>query len=240
LIAAGLVFLFASVLVKLGRDWWTDENYSHGLLVPFVIAFIIWSERDRLQRAIARPSVVFGGGLTVVAILMLFAGTVGSELFTQRISFLLALLATAVYFFGRRILLLLAAPAAMLLLAIPIPQIIFNQIAIPLQMWASQMAVWGIRLFEVPTLRKGNIIDILPRGATQTISLEVVEACSGIRSLMTLVSLALILGYFTRTDSDGKLRFGLFSGRDLVRSILRMLLLVLTQLMKQKSKFDER
>ena len=223
LIAAALVFLFASVLVKLGSDWWTDENYSHGLLVPFVIAFLIWSERDRLQRAIARPLAALGGGLAVCSILMLLAGTVASELFTQRISFLLALLATAVYFFGRRILLLLAAPAAMLLLAIPIPQIVFNQIAIPLQMWASQMAVWGIRLFEVPTLRKGNIIDILPRGATQTISLEVVEACSGIRSLMTLVTLALILGFFTRTDVDGKLRFGLFSGRDLVRTILLML-----------------
>jgi len=223
LIAAALIFLFASVLVKLGRDWWTDENYSHGLLVPFVIAFIIWSERERLQRAITGPSVVLGGGLAVVAILMLLAGTVGAELFTQRIAFVLALLATVIYFCGRRILTFLAAPTALLLLAIPIPQIIFNQIAIPLQMWASQMAVWGIRLFEVPTLRKGNIIDILPRGATQTISLEVVEACSGIRSLMTLVTLALILGYFTRTDADGKLRFGLFSGRDVVRTILLML-----------------
>ncbi|MBK6749029.1 MAG: EpsI family protein [Acidobacteria bacterium] len=222
LIAAALVFLFASVLVKLGRDWWSDENYSHGLLVPFVIAFIIWSERDRLQRAITGPSVILGGGLAAAAIMLLLAGTVGAELFTQRIAFVAALIATVVYFCGRRILVLLAAPAALLLLSIPIPQIIFNQIAIPLQMWASQMAVWGIRLFEVPTLRKGNIIDILPRGATQTISLEVVEACSGIRSLMTLVTLALILGYFTRTDTDGKLRFGLFSGRDVVRTIILM------------------
>lgn len=67
------------------------------------------------------------------------------------------------------------------------------------------MAVWGIRLFEVPTLRKGNVIDILPRGSTQTISLEVVEACSGIRSLMTLVTLSLILAYFTRRGDGGGL-----------------------------------
>ncbi len=221
--AAALAFLFASVLVKLGRDWWTDENYSHGLLVPFVIAFMIWSERDRLKRAIIEPSPLFGGSIVVVSIVMLLAGTVGAELFTQRIAFVLALIGTAVYFFGRRIVLLLAAPAALLLLAIPIPQIVFNRIAFPLQIWASQMAVWGIRLFDVPTLRKGNIIDVLPRGATQTISLEVVEACSGIRSLMTLVTLALVLGYFTRTDAEGKLRFGLFSGRDLIRTILLMI-----------------
>ncbi len=222
LIAAALAFLFASVLGKLGIDWWSDENYSHGLLVPFVIGFIIWSERERLQRAITGPSLVLGGAIVVFSIGMLVAGTVGAELFTQRIAFVLALVGAVVYFFGSRILLFLAAPVGLLLLAIPIPQIIFNRIAFPLQIWASQMAVWGIRLFEVPTLRKGNIIDILPRGATQTISLEVVEACSGIRSLMTLVTLALILGYFTRTDADGKLRFGLFSGRDVVRTILLM------------------
>jgi len=226
LIAAALAFLFANVLVKVSHDWWTDENYSHGLLVPFVIAFIIWSERDRLKRAITGPSLAAGGSIVVFSLLMLLAGTVGAELFTQRIAFVLALVGTVIYFFGLRIVLLLAAPAALLLLAIPIPQIIFNRIAFPLQIWASQMAVWGIRLFDVPTLRKGNIIDILPRGATQTISLEVVEACSGIRSLMTLVTLALILGYFTRTDAEGKLRFGLFSGRDLIRTILLMIVAV--------------
>ena len=222
-VTAAIVFLFASVLVKLGRDWWTDENYSHGLLVPFVIAFILWQERDRLKRAISEPAGLFGGAIVIFSLVMLLGGTVGAELFTQRIALVLAILGTIIYFFGRRIVLLLAVPFALLLLAIPIPQIVFNRIAFPLQIWASQMAVWGIRLFEVPTLRKGNVIDILPRGATQTISLEVVEACSGIRSLMTLVTLALILSYFTRTDEKGELRFGLFSGRDLGRTGLLMI-----------------
>lgn len=223
LIAAALVFLFANVLVKLGLDWWTDENYSHGLLVPIVIAFFVWTERERLQRATSEPSLILGGTILAFSIVLLLAGTIGAELFTQRIAFVIALTGTVCYFFGKRLVLFLAVPAALLLLAIPIPQILFNRIAFPLQILASQMAVWGIRLFEVPTLRKGNIIDILPRGATQTISLEVVEACSGIRSLMTLVTLALVLGYFTRTDTDGKLRFGLFSGRDVIRTILLML-----------------
>jgi exosortase len=95
-------------------------------------------------------------------------------------------------------------PFLLLLLAIPIPQIIFNKIAFPLQLWASQAAIWGIRLFEVASVRKGNVIEILPQGATQIIALEVVEACSGIRSLMTLVTLALILAYFTRDHSAAK------------------------------------
>lgn len=214
---AAIAFLYATVLAKLGMDWWTDENYSHGLLVPFVIGFIVWKEWDRIRSA-ARPSTLFGGLLALAALLMLLAGTLAAELFTQRISLVLMLGAMVVYFLGARALNLLAVPFALLVLSIPLPQIIFNRIAFPLQLWASQIAVWGIRLFDVPTTRKGNVIDILPAGATQTISLEVVEACSGIRSLMTLVALALILGYFTRReDASG---FANLSGRDLLRTIL--------------------
>lgn len=198
LIAAALAFLYANVLVKLGADWWTDENYSHGLLVPFVIGFIVWSEFDALKKSAEKPSIFFGFAIISLALLMLFAGTLGAELFLQRISLVVMLAGVVVYFFGARVLQLLAAPFVLLVVSIPIPQIVFNKIAFPLQIYASQIAVWGIRLFGVPTVRKGNVFEILPEGATQVIALEVVEACSGIRSLMTLVALALILAYFTR------------------------------------------
>ncbi|HEX8247607.1 MAG TPA: VPLPA-CTERM-specific exosortase XrtD [Pyrinomonadaceae bacterium] len=198
LAAATLAFLYASVLAKLGRDWWTDENYSHGLLVPFVIGFIVWLEFDELKKVSRKPSLIFGGALILSALLMLLAGTLGAELFMQRVSLVVMLGGAVVYFFGAKVLRLLLAPFVLLLLAIPIPQIIFNKIAFPLQIWASQMAIWGIRIFEVPSVRKGNVIELLPQGATQVVSLEVVEACSGIRSLMTLMTLALVLAYFTR------------------------------------------
>jgi exosortase D (VPLPA-CTERM-specific) len=221
-VTVGLVFLFAPVLAKLLRDWWTDENYSHGLLIPFVIGFIIWNERRRFSEAISQPALIAGGITLAAGSFLLIVGTVGAELFTQRIALVIALLGSAIYFFGRKLLPLLAVPAALLLLAIPIPQIAFNKIAFPLQIWASQLAVWAIRLADVPTLRKGNVIDILPYGSTQTISLEVVEACSGIRSLMTLITLALLLSFFTRCDTGRILRFGLLSGGDLVRAVLLM------------------
>lgn len=223
-LAAAVAFLYATVLARLGSHWWTDENYSHGLLVPFVIGMIIWKEWDRLKRYAGEPSLILGAAAIVVSLLMLFAGTLGAELFTQRVSLVVMLAGIVVYLYGLRIVNILAVPFALLLLAIPIPQIVFNRIAFPLQIWASQMAVWGIRLFEVPTLRKGNVIDILPRGATQTISLEVVEACSGIRSLMTLVTLALVLAYFTRRDDGG--RFGNMSGRDVLRALILMIVAV--------------
>ncbi len=220
-ISAAIVFTYSTVLVKLGRDWWSDENYSHGLLVPFVIAMIVWREWETIASVPKRALPWLGGALVTAAMLLLFAGTVGAELFTQRISLVLMLAGIVVCLFGTRLLNLLAVPFALLLLAIPIPQIVFNRIAFPLQIWASQTAVWGIRLFEVPTLRKGNVIDILPRGSMQTISLEVVEACSGIRSLMTLVTLALILAYFTRRG--GRPVLGGFSFADLLRAAILMI-----------------
>jgi exosortase D (VPLPA-CTERM-specific) len=201
-IAVALIFLYGNVLAKLGLDWWTDENYSHGLLVPFLIGYIVWLEFDKLKNARQNPSVWLGFGGILAAFFLLLAGTLGAELFTRRISFVVMLAAIVVYFFGFRLLKLLVVPFGLLLFAIPIPQIIFNKIAFPLQIFASQMAVWGIRVFEVPSVRNGNVIEILPRGSIQTISLEVVEACSGIRSLMTLVTLALVLAYFTREKSD--------------------------------------
>ncbi len=220
-ILASVTFLYATVLVKLGGDWWVDENYSHGLLVPFVIAMIVWKEWDALKRLVHGPSVWLGGAIIVAALLMLGAGTLGAELFTQRVSLALMVAGIVVYLVGTQVFRILAVPFALFLLAIPIPQILFNRIAFPLQIWASQMAVWGIRLFEVPTLRKGNVIDILPSGGTQTISLEVVEACSGIRSLMTLVTLALILAYFTRRDDRGGW-FANFTGPDFLRAVILM------------------
>ena len=104
LIAAGLAFLFANVLVKLGRDWWTDENYSHGLLVPFVIGFIVWSEFELLKKAVEEPRVRFGLAVVLFAIVMLFAGTLGAELFMQRIALVVILAGIVIYFFGAKIL----------------------------------------------------------------------------------------------------------------------------------------
>lgn len=225
LVAAALCFLYATIFLKLGRDWWTDENYSHGLLVPFVIGYIIWLEFDELKGAVQKPSFWLGFSLILLALLFLLGGTLGSELFTQRISIVFMLAGLVVYFWGARILKMLAVPFALIVFAIPVPEIIFNKIAFPLQLLASQLAIWGIRLFEVASVRNGNVIEILPQGSTQTISLEVVEACSGIRSLMTLVTLALVLAYFTRVKkTKNKIAsFDFLRNFDFWRAVILML-----------------
>jgi exosortase D (VPLPA-CTERM-specific) len=198
LVGAALTFLYSAVLAKLGRDWWSDENYSHGLLVPFVIAYIVWLDFDDLRNLRKKPRFLFGIAVVFLSIFMLMAGTLGAELYTQRLSLVLMLIGIVIYFFGTSIFKRLIVPLALFLLAIPVPQILFNKVAFPLQLWASKAADWGIRLFNIASTRHGNVIELVPLGQTQPVGLEVVEACSGIRSLMTLVALGLILGYLTR------------------------------------------
>ena len=202
-IAAALVFVYFTVLQKLGRDWWHDENYSHGLLIPFIIGYILWQERKRFELIRTRPAFWFGAIGISFSLLALWAGTAGAELFVQRMSLVVMLASVTIYFWGFRLLRLIAVPLSLLVLAIPIPQIVFNKIAFPLQLFASRCAVGAMTLFDIPVLRQGNIIELMPLGATQPKKLAVVEACSGIRSLMTLVTLAVVYAYFTKPKSGG-------------------------------------
>lgn len=220
-IAAALGFLYFTVAVKLGNDWWHDENYSHGLLIPLIIGFIIWQERERFTETNSRAATWLGAAGVGAAIFALWAGTAGAELYVQRMSLVLMLASVAVYFWGLKIFRLIAVPLLLLFFSIPIPQIIFNRIAFPLQLFASRCAVGAMSFLNIPVLRQGNVIELLPLGATEPKKLAVVEACSGIRSLMTLVTLALIYAYFTRPNAKKR------SDRSLrIHSVLRSVILV--------------
>jgi len=203
LLGAAVLFAYWGVLARLGHFWWTDENYSHGLLIPFVIGYIIWTGRERLAALGNRPSVLWGGAAVVAAMLALWAGTAGAELFMQRASLVLLLGGIVVYFWGFRLLRALAVPFVLLALSIPIPAVIFNKVAFPLQLFASRCAVWAMRALDITVLRDGNVIELFPLNSVTTKKLEVVEACSGIRSLMTLVTLAVVFAYFTRPTGPG-------------------------------------
>ena len=197
-IAIALAFLYFTVIVKLANDWWHDENYSHGLLIPFVIAFILWQERKRFVDSKSAPATWLGAIGIGASLCALWAGTAGVELFVQRASLVLMLACIVIYFFGMRLMRVVAVPLVLLALSIPIPQIIFNRLAFPLQLFASRCAVAAMSFFNIPVLRQGNVIELMPLGAHEPKRLAVVEACSGIRSLMTLVTLAVVYAYFTR------------------------------------------
>ena len=201
-ISFAIVFAYATVLVKLVHDWWSDENYSHGLLIPFIIGYILWTQREKIASIPVKSSTFLGGAVVILGLLGLWAGVAGAELYTQRLSLLLLLVGTVIYFWGARLLRFLLVPFGLLFLALPIPAIVFNRIAFPLQLFASRCAVWSMSVLGIPVLRQGNIIELKPLNSFGTKKLEVVEACSGIRSLMTLITLAVVFAYFTHTPSD--------------------------------------
>src|SRR5437870_11958315 len=109
-IAAALAFVYFTVLVKLGHDWWSDENYSHGLLIPFVIGYIIWQERKRFDKQRISPAAWWGATGIALSLVMLWAGTAGAELFLQRVSLAVMLASVSVYFLGFRVGRSLAVP----------------------------------------------------------------------------------------------------------------------------------
>ena len=201
-IISAILFTYAAVLVKLSSNWWSDENYSHGLLVPFIIGYILWLQRDKLVAEPKRGATLLGGLVVAMALFALWIGVAGAELFSQRMSLVLLIAGVVIYFWGWRLLRLIWVPLALLVLAIPIPAIIFNKIAFPLQLFASRCAVWSMSMLGIPVLRQGNVIELKPLNSFDTRKLEVVEACSGIRSLMTLVTLAVVFAYFTHPRSD--------------------------------------
>jgi len=201
-IIVAIAFAYATVLAKLSHDWWADENYSHGLLIPFIIGYILWIGRDKFASVHTNASVWLGGAAVSIALLALWAGVAGAELYTQRMSLVLLVAGIVVYFWGVQLLKLILIPLFLLTLAIPIPAIIFNKIAFPLQLFASRCAVWSMQTLGIPVLRQGNVIELKPLNSFATKKLEVVEACSGIRSLMTLITLAVVFAYFTHPSSD--------------------------------------
>jgi exosortase len=181
--------LFRDVTAKLVSDWWHDDNYSHGFFIVPLALYFAWERRERLAQACARPHWL--GALVVLAsVAMLIAGVLGAELFLTRLALLGVLGGTVLYVLGASHLRILAFPLAFLLLMIPIPAIVFNQVAFPLQILASQVAETTLHALRIPVLREGNLI------ALASTTLEVAEACSGIRSLVSLLTLGIVYGYF--------------------------------------------
>ena len=182
------VILYARVLRLLAAQWWDQPDYSHGFLVPIFVGYLVWRSRHQWRAAVLRPN-NYGLLVMVVALFLLLAGTLGAELFTCRFSLVLLLVGMVLFLAGRRVLRILAFPLGFLLLMIPLPGLIYNQITFPLQLMASRFAAASLSLLQVPVLREGNLL-VLPN-----YTLEVVDACSGIRSLMSLAALAIGYGY---------------------------------------------
>ena len=196
-----LVAVFFPILKSLVDQWMTDEDVSHGFFVPLVALYIVWQRRDKILALEYKPA---WWGLAVMAwgALQAYLGTLAAELFLQRTSFLISLVGLLLVVGGVALVRQLIFPLLLLPFMIPIPSVIYNQLTFPLQLFASRVAEFVLGVVGIPVLRDGNILEL----ASQKLS--VAEACSGIRSLLSLTFLSLVYAYFF----DGRvwMRWALF------------------------------
>ena len=188
LLGALVVSLYVRVGIKLVEDWYIIPDFAHGFLIPFFCAYVVWEKRHIIRETPLEPTWA-GAGLVLLALCTYITGIYGAELFLARLSGIMLLFGLIWTFAGWRMLRVLQFPLLCLLLALPFPAVLFNQITFPLQLLASRAASAILPLMNVPVLREGNVIEL------PMMRLEVAEACSGIRSLMSLFTVAVIYGY---------------------------------------------
>ncbi len=195
-----LVVSYGPVLIRLVRQWENDEDMGHGFFVPVIAGYIAWQKRDELFALQGKHSYL-GLAIVIFAAVQLWVGTLGAELFLARTAFIEAVVGSVLFLGGWQALRVLRFPLLLLCFMVPIPAVIYNQITFPLQIFASQVASATLELIGIPVLRDGNVLELPSQ------KLSVVEACSGIRSLLSLSFLSLVYGYFF--ESRGIIRAAL-------------------------------
>lgn len=184
-----LALCYAPMILALFHQWQSDDDMGHGMFVPVLAGYIAWSRRDALA---AIPPAPRFWGLLVAAFggVQLLAASLAGELFLARTALLVSMMGIAIYLRGVRTVSALAFPLLLLLFMIPLPGIVYKQITFPLQILASRVAEATLDALGITVLRDGNILEF----ANQKLSIA--EACSGIRSLLSLTFFSLIYGYF--------------------------------------------
>jgi exosortase len=189
-LAALLSALYWSIVRDMVVNWWDDPNYSHGFLVPVFSSYLIWLKREELRSLRPQPNWV--GFLVLLAgVAMLILGAVGAENYLMRSSAIIVLAGLVLFHLGTKLFQSVAFAVAFLIFMVPLPQIVFNAVTFPLQTVAAESATRALEFLGIPVLRDGNVIHL------SRVSLGVSEACSGIRSLISLLAIAVAWGYLS-------------------------------------------
>jgi exosortase len=183
-----MIILFLPVLTSMVREWAAVEEMGHGFFVPLVAGYIVWTDRERILAQPVKP-VPAAAILIVWGFFQMVLGFLGADFFVARTAFLIALVGLIWTLAGTAVLRSLFFPLFMLLFMIRIPLFVYQQLTFPLQIFASKVATVLLEILRIPVMRDGNILE-LPSGR-----LEVIEACSGIRSLLSLTFLSLAYAY---------------------------------------------
>jgi exosortase len=183
--------LYYKVFKGLINDWIHLPDFSHGFIIPLISLYLIWQSLDSLQNIPAKPNNL-GVLVTIGGLSLLIVGNLAGENFAMRVSFLVVISGTVLFHFGEQHLKILLFPIAYLLFMFPIPSILLERITFPMQLFASKVATSSLQMAQIPVLREGNVIHLA------NTSLQVVEACSGIRSLISLLAIGTIFAYFSQ------------------------------------------
>jgi exosortase len=204
LLLALAAWLYGPILGRLVNQWWSDPNFSHGFFVPAFTAYVVWQDWAHLRAIVPAPS-NWGLPVILLSLFTLIVGVFGAELFVSRMSLLLLIAGIVIFLRGWATLHAVLFPLLFLVLMVPIPAIVFGQITFPLQILASKLSAWLLPLLGVPVLREGNVINL------PAMPLEVAEACSGIRSLLSLTTLAIMYGFLLEKKIGIRILLGLAS-----------------------------
>jgi exosortase len=203
-LAVAFLLVYSQILRGLLSEWWTNGDYAHGLFTPIAIAYVAYERRRTLSQIVTAPS-FWGFPLIVGSQAMLIIGSLGAEFFLQRTSILVFFAGLILFLWGRQALSKTAFGLVLTLLAIPLPAVVFNSVALPLQLLASTMSESVLDLLHIPVYREGNVLQLPGH-----LMLNVSEACSGIRSLVTLIALAALttmVSRFVRVPAWARLAF---------------------------------
>jgi exosortase len=192
-----LIAVYLPALIDLVADWYHDDNYSHGFLIPLVSGYLLWRKRDQLS-AVPKTIDNRGLGVVVVGMIMFVLANGAAEYFVLRLSFVVTLFGLVWYLMGPQIVRFTLFEIALLLFMIPIPYVIYYSATFPMQLLASKITVFALNLLGAGAVRQGNIIILAGQ------SLEVAEACSGIRSLMSLLALGFIWAHLSQSRFAAK------------------------------------
>jgi len=196
-VLVAIFLLYFPFLQTLAMDWDTDDNYGHGYFIPVITLYMIFSLRKELARMPLKPSIT-GFFLVLCGLALLVIAKIGAEFFLQRFSIIVVLLGMVHFLCGPAYLKKLALPILYLVFMIPLPAIIWNKIAFPMQLFGSYLTEQVIYLIGIPVFREGNVLHLAET------TLEVVAACSGLRSLVTMFALSGALAFFTTLSTGRK------------------------------------
>jgi len=192
-ILLSLAVLYSAIIPSMVQWWYQDDNYSHGFIVPLIAGYFLYCRREELLNATVEP---WWPGLFVLlaGLFQLLAGWLAWEYFTMRSSLITVIAGILLFVLGRRPFLIMLLPVAYLLFMVPIPYIVYDAFAFPLKMFVTKVSVTFLQSIGVIVMREGNIL-MFP-----STTLEVADACSGIRSIMSLLALSVAYGFFLRVS----------------------------------------